>query len=101
DGRSSSSAKGASGGGFNFDKPVATSEFFADVQSSVDAQRVRSGGNVEITTFSAAAVSAYSNSRSGGFVQVGDADADVNYDNRNNAFIGHATGGGNARNIQD
>ena len=101
DGQSSSSARGAGGAFADVQVPQATANFFADVQASIDADRVRSAGDVSITTLSAASVSSFGNSRSGGFVQVGVVDASVDYNSRNNAFVGHAAPGIQVRDIAD
>ena len=101
DGTSSASARGAGGGALSVGVPTATVAFVADVQASIDADRVRSGGDVAITSVSAASVSAFGSSRNGGFIQVGDTDANVNYDTRNNAYVGHAAPGVSVRNIVD
>ncbi|HLL09613.1 MAG TPA: hypothetical protein VK570_01035, partial [Rubrivivax sp.] len=99
DGQSSASAKGGSGGFAAIEVPTSHANFAADVQASIDADRVRSGGDVGINTLSAASVSSYANSRSGGFIQVGVVNADIDYANRNNAFVGRAAPGVVVKNI--
>src|SRR5262249_37056263 len=59
DGQSSASGRGYGGGFIDVQVPEGTANFSADVQASIDAQRVRSGGDVSITTLSAASVSAF------------------------------------------
>jgi len=92
-GESLASAKGGSGGGLDVSVPTAKAEFVADVQAYVDAERVQSGGDVSITTLSAASVSTYANSRAGGVIQIGVVDSLIDYENHNNAYVGHAASG--------
>ncbi|HZF78848.1 MAG TPA: hypothetical protein VEZ89_03565, partial [Rubrivivax sp.] len=101
DGQSSSSARGSGGAFADVQVPQATANFFADVQASIDADRVRSGGDGNITSLSAASVSAFGNSRSGGFIQVGVTNARVDYDTRNNAYVGHGAPNVTVRDISD
>lgn len=93
DGQSSASAQGGSGGAISVDVPTANATFHADVQASVDAALLQAGGDVTISSKSDGKATAYANSASGGFAQVGAANSHVEYSTNSNAYVGHAAPG--------
>src|SRR5262249_20729077 len=93
DGVSSASARGGSGGFVDVSVPTAHADFTANVQAYVDANRILAGGDVSIISLSAGAVSTYSNSAAGGFIQVGVVNSTIDYRTTSNAYVGHAAPG--------
>jgi len=93
-GISESSGSGGSGGGFAGGHPAGKTIINHNVSSYVAATLVKAGRDVTINSISSANGSAYASNGSGGFIQVGAADAFLEFHNTNLGYIGVDAGGG-------
>ena len=93
-GISQSSGKGGGGGAVATGDPDGSTYITHTVNANVAATLIKAGHDVVISSTSKARGSAYGSSGSGGFVQVGNADARLEFNNSNRAFVGADGGGG-------
>ena len=94
-GISESSGGGGDGGGIAGGNPDGTTYITHNVRANIVGGLVRAGHDVVITATTAANGSAYGSSGAGGFVQIGNANVDLEFSNTTLAYIGVDNGGGN------
>src|SRR5213079_157680 len=87
DGVSSASAEGGSFGFVGIDVPTAEANFSSHVQAYDQADLIKAGGDVTITSHSAGSMSSYAQSSSGGFVGIGVARSSIHYNNANAGYV--------------
>ena len=95
DGQSSAVAKGGGGGVVAVNNPYGNLVLTQNVQAFIAPALLQAGGNVDVRSSSVVNSSSYASTGSGGFVAVGDSEANNDTNHSNRAYIGVDAGGGN------
>ncbi|WP_457423984.1 right-handed parallel beta-helix repeat-containing protein [Roseateles sp. P5_E7] len=95
DGQSSAVAKGGGGGFVAVGNPDGNLVLTQNVQAFIAPALLQAGGNVDVRSSSVVNSSAYASNGGGGFVAIGDADANNDTNHSNRAYIGVDDGSGN------
>jgi hypothetical protein len=95
DGQSSASAKGGGGGFVASGDPDGVLILNQHVQAFIAPALMDVGGNVTVHSVSDGNVSAYGSNGGGGFVAVGNSDAETHVQHSNRAYVGVDDGSGN------
>ena len=95
DGQSSASAKGGGGGFVASGDPDGVLTLTQHVQAFIAPALMDVGGNVTVHSVSNGNISAYGSNGGGGFVAVGNSDAETHVNHSNRAYVGVDDGSGN------